>query len=233
MKKIIKKIILFFMTIDLFEHAKFEIISKLGRILSRDLKLNNTNTNFINLGCGNSYVNNFINVDFFGNKMIDYGMDLRFPFKIESNSIDGIFSEHTFEHLSHQEVDNALGECYRILKPEAKIRIIVPDLSILIERYCSNDEEWFQKWHDLVLNEPSRHYMRKFFTNMFAINFTASYYHHKSCWDFESLEKALSAHGFINNEKCNYNLGTPELLIDSDSEDRKLVSIYIEGTKGS
>ena len=233
MKKIIKKIILFFMTIDLFEHAKFEIISKLGRILSRDLKLNNTNTNFINLGCGNSYVNNFINVDFFGNKMIDYGMDLRFPFKIESNSIDGIFSEHTFEHLSHQEVDNALGECYRILKPEAKIRIIVPDLSILIERYCSNDDEWFQKWQDLVLKDPSRHYMKKYFTKMFAINFTASYYHHKSCWDFESLKKVLTSNGFVNIEKCNYNLGTPELLIDSDSEDRKLVSIYIEGKKGS
>ena len=68
---------------------------------------------------------------------------------------------------------------------------------------------------------------------MFAINFTASYYHHKSCWDFESLKKILTSNGFVNIKKCNYNLGTPELLIDSDSEDRKLVSIYIEGKKGS
>ena len=233
MKKILKEIISFCMTIELFEHTLFEFRSKLGRILSRSLKLNSTNSNFINLGSGNSYVNNFINVDFFGNKMIDYGMDLRFPFKIETNSIDGIFSEHTFEHLSHLEVDNALSECCRILKPEAKIRIIVPDLSILIERYCSSDDEWFQKWHDLVLKDPSRHYMKKYFTNMFAINFTASYYHHKSCWDFESLKKILTSNGFVNIEKCNYNLGTPELLIDSDSEDRKLVSIYIEGKKGS
>jgi predicted SAM-dependent methyltransferase len=233
MKKIIKKIIILFIPIELYEHAKFEFRSKLGRILSRSLKLNSRNANYINLGSGNSYVNNFINVDFFGNKMIDYGMDLRFPFKIKTNSIDGIFSEHTFEHLSHLEVDNALSECCRILKPEAKIRIIVPDLSILIERYSSNDDEWFQKWHDLVLKDPSRHYMKKYFTNMFAINFTASYYHHKSCWDFESLKKVLTSNGFVNIEKCNYNLGTPELLIDSDSEDRKLVSIYIEGKKGS
>jgi predicted SAM-dependent methyltransferase len=230
---IIKNFILYFMPIELFEHLRFDIRSKLGRLLSRSLKLNSKNANFINLGSGNSYVNNFINIDFFGNKMIDYGMDLRYPFKIESNSIDGIFSEHTFEHLSHQEVDNALSESYRILKTEAIIRIIVPDLSILIERYCSNDDEWFQKWHDLVLKDPSRHYMRKYFTNMFAINFTASYYHHKSCWDFESLKKILTSNGFVNIEKCNYNLGTPELLIDSDSEDRKLVSIYIEGKKGS
>ena len=233
MKKIIKKIINLFMPIELFEHLRFDIRSKLGRLLSRSLKLNSENANFINLGSGNSYVNNFINIDFFGNKMIDYGMDLRYPFKIESNSIDGIFSEHTFEHLSHLEVDNTLSECCRILKPEAKIRIIVPDLSILIEQYCSNDDEWFQKWHDLVLKDPSRHYMRKYFTNMFAINFTASYYHHKSCWDFESLEKALSTHGFINIIKWDYNVGTPELLIDSDSDDRKLVSIYVEGKKGS
>ena len=230
---LIKKIIIFFIPIELYEHAKFEFRSKLGRILSHSLKLNIANANFINLGSGNSYVNNFINIDFFGNKMIDYGMDLRFPFKIETNSIDGIFSEHTFEHLSHLEVDNALSECCRILKPEAKIRIIVPDLSILIERYSSNDDEWFQKWHDLVLKDPSRHYMKKYFTNMFAINFTASYYHHKSCWDFKSLKKVLSIHGFINIIKWDYNVGTPELLIDSDSDDRKLVSVYIEGKKGS
>ena len=75
--------------------------------------------------------------------------------------------------------------------------------------------------------------MKKYFTKMFAINFTASYYSHKSCWDFESLENALSAHGFTNIIKYDYNVGTPELLIDSDSEDRKLVSIYIEGKKGT
>ena len=125
--------------------------------------MNSTNANYINLGSGNSYVNNFINIDFFGNKMIDYGMDLRSPFKIESNSMDGIFSEHTFEHLSHLEVDNALSECYRILKAEAKIRIIVPDLSILIERYSSNDDAWFKKWHDLVLKDPSRELYEKIF----------------------------------------------------------------------
>ena len=198
-----------------------------------ELKDKYNNKRIFILGSGSSYVNNFINIDFFGNKMIDYGMDLRFPFKIESNSINGIFSEHTFEHLSHLEVDNALSECCRILKPEAKIRIIVPDLSILIERYCSSDDEWFQNWQDLVLKDPSRHYMKKYFSKMFAINFTANYYFHKSFWDFESLEKALSTHGFIYIIKCDYNVGTPELLIDSDSEDRKLISIYIEGKKGS
>ena len=164
MKKIIKNIIILFLPIGLFEHARFEMRSKLGRLLSRGLKLNRKNNNYLNLGCGNNYIGNFVNIDFFTNKKTDYGMDLRFPFKIESNSIDGIFTEHTFEHLSHQEVDNALSECYRILKIEGVIRIIVPDLSILLNKYCSNDDAWFQKWHDLFLSDPSRHYMKKHFT---------------------------------------------------------------------
>jgi predicted SAM-dependent methyltransferase len=126
-----------------------------------------------------------------------------------------------------------LSECYRILKAEAKIRIIVSDLSILIERYSSNDDEWFQNCQDPILKDSSRHYMKKYFTKMFAIKTTANYYFHNSCWDLESLEKALSTHGFIHIIKCDFNVGTPELLIDSDSEDRKLVSIYIEGKKGS
>ena len=233
MKKIIKNIIIFLIPIELFEHAIFEFRSKLGRLLSSNIILNINNNNYINLGCGNNYIDNFINVDFYGTKNIDYGLDLRFPFKIESYSIDGIFSEHTLEHLSHHEVENALSECYRILKTKGKIRIIVPDLSIFIKKYCSNDDMWFQTWQDVVLEDPSRHHMKKYFTKMFAINFTASYNFHKSCWDFESLENALSIHGFKNIKKCEYNIGTQELLIDSDSEDRKLVSIYVEAEKGS
>jgi len=233
MKKLIKEIIIFFLTTELFEHAKFEFKSKFGRLFSRNLRLDKKEKNFLNLGCGETYVRNFINVDFFGNKHIDYALDLRFPFKMESNSIDGIFSEHTFEHLSHDEVEKAISECYRILKLKGVIRIIVPDLSIFVKKYCTNDSDWFKKWYNLVLKDPSRHYMRKHFTKMFAINFTASYYFHMSCWDFESLEKILTSCGFVNIRKCDFKVGTQELLIDSDSEDRKLVSIYIEGEKGT
>ena len=66
---ILKNFILYFMPIELFEHLRFDIRSKLGRLLSRSLKLNSKNANFINLGSGNSYENNFINVDIFGNKL--------------------------------------------------------------------------------------------------------------------------------------------------------------------
>ena len=61
------------------------------------------------------------------------------------------FSENTFEHLSHEEVEKAISECYRILKSDGVIRIIVPDLSKFIHNYCSNNQDWFKKWYNLVL----------------------------------------------------------------------------------
>jgi len=232
MAAIFLPISILFLPIELIEYAIFELRGKIGRLFSTNLKLDINKKNYLNLGCADMYKDNFINVDYFDNGKIDYGMDLRYPFKIESNSIDGIFSEHTFEHLSHKEVDNALSECYRILKNGAIIRIIVPDLSILIRKYYENDAAWFESWYNLVLDHPSRNNLKKYYTKMFAINFTASYFFHKSCWDLESLEKILSNHGFIDIKQYDYNLGTPELLIDRDEEDRKLVSIYIEGKKG-
>ena len=49
------------MTIELFEHAKFEFRSHLGRLLSSNLKLNTKKINYLNLGSGNTYKENFIN----------------------------------------------------------------------------------------------------------------------------------------------------------------------------
>ena len=68
MKKLIKKIIIFFVPIELLEHAIFEFRSKLGRLLSSYIILSLNNNNYINLGCGNSYKVNFINVEFYGTK---------------------------------------------------------------------------------------------------------------------------------------------------------------------
>jgi predicted SAM-dependent methyltransferase len=45
----------------------------------------------------------------------------------EDNTFDFIYSEHFFEHLFLEEAFELLKECYRILKPNGVIRIIVPD----------------------------------------------------------------------------------------------------------
>ena len=231
MRRIIEKTLLKLFPAALLEHMVFEWKSFVGRIFTKDLNIESRKPNYINLGCGNIYVEGMINIDFFSATKSDYGLDLRFPFRIATESIDGLSSEHTFEHLSYEEVANALSECYRILKPGAVIRIILPDLSILVDKYQQGDNAWFGQWKDVMLADASRAHMRKNFTKMFALCFTASYYHHKSCWDFETIKEYLNDAGFTEVQRLGFMQGTAPLLIDTDKGGRRLVSIYIEAIK--
>ena len=230
-KKSLRAILLKILPEELVAHIKFEFYSKLGRLFARDLIIDLKRKNYINLGCGDMYIDGIINIDFFTNKKIDYGLDLRYPFRISDRSIDGIFSDHTFEHLNHAEVDQVLSESFRVLKSGATIRIIVPDMSIFIYKYCQNDESWFDEWKRLVLIGIERERMHGYFTKIFALNFTSNFYHHKSCWDFEMAQFFLKKNGFKNVKKCSFRQGTQGLLYDKDHEDRKFISLYVEATK--
>ena len=65
-------------------------------------------------------------------------MDLTKTFQFENESVDFIYSSHTIEHLTYEEATFVFNECYRVLKPNGIIRIIVPDFGSLVENYLSN-----------------------------------------------------------------------------------------------
>jgi len=230
-KKSLKQVIFKIIPENLFEFARFEYSSKCGRLFAKDLIVDKSLKNYINLGCGAIYVEGMINIDFFTNRTKDYGLDLRYPFRIDADCIDGIFTDHTLEHLTHSEIDNTLSESFRMLKEGSKIRIIVPDMAIFIQKYCENDTDWFEKWKNIVLKDDSRKHMHKYFTKIFALNFTSNFYYHQSSWDFEMAKYFLEKNGFSNVTKCSFREGTNELIHDKDSEDRKMVSLYVEATK--
>jgi SAM-dependent methyltransferase len=45
----------------------------------------------------------------------------------DKDSVDGILMSHTFEHLDN--LENVIDECWRVLKPGAKLLIVVPHAS--------------------------------------------------------------------------------------------------------
>lgn len=215
----------------LYDHFRFELRSLIGRLVTRPLPLEKFNSRYLNLGCGNVYLPQMINVDFFTNRRKDYGLDLRYPFKMPDDSMDGIFCDHTMEHLSYEELEVSLRECCRVLKPGGVLRIVVPDMSLFATKYAENDMEWFDEWKSLVLAPESRAHYRPYFSRMFALNFTANFYYHKTCWDPEVAELLLKRAGFSGVTLCSYREGSDGLLWDKDSEDRRLISMYVEAKK--
>ena len=61
-------------------------------------------------------------------------------FPQNDNSVLHIFSAHFFEHVDDATARNLLKESYRVLAPGGYIRIIVPDIAKLIQRYQEGKE---------------------------------------------------------------------------------------------
>lgn len=94
----------------------------------------------IDLGCGQIkqpiefFTENFkmtptkvIGVDIVDCEGVDIVHDLtKFPYPFKDESADMIFASHFVEHLDGIERMKFMDECYRILKPEGKMRLVHP-----------------------------------------------------------------------------------------------------------
>ena len=225
---------LFFLPQAVREAVFFEAAAWFHRRRARPLRLDATEPHFVNLGSGTRAIRGFINIDFFTTPGIDYGADLRYPLMIRSDVVDGIFCEHTLEHLNYREADAMLSECRRILKSGGAIRIVVPDLSQFLRNYCDGNREWCREWERLMFRESvvAERSKRTLGSPIEAISFVTQEYGHSSCWDFETLRNHLERCGFRDISRGSFGNGTCEqLLVDLDAEDRKIVSLYVEALK--
>ncbi len=79
----------------------------------------------LNLGANGFHLKGFVNIDIDPNTHPDQIADaLHLPY--EDNSVDEIYAGHLLEHFTENE--DALKEWHRVLKPQARITITVPDV---------------------------------------------------------------------------------------------------------
>ena len=129
-RKILKSIKLFW----LFKKIAIIILHLKSKIF---ITMNAKMIKALNLGSGPlKSPNQLFNVDLFGAD-INFDLTKKFPFK--DNSIEFIYTSHFLEHLSFNELNNLLSECYRVLKPDSKISIVVPNARLYIDAYINND----------------------------------------------------------------------------------------------
>ncbi len=63
--------------------------------------------------------------------------DVRKRIPYPDASVACIYSSHTFEHFSYEESRAVARECFRVLKPGGILRIVVPDLGIMVRDYLA------------------------------------------------------------------------------------------------
>ena len=94
----------------------------------------------LNFGCGRTYHPEWINLDAVPVSPEVIAHDLRDPFPYASSDFDGVYGSHVLEHLEPQAGMRLLRECFRILKPDGIVRIVVPDLETIARFYLQSLE---------------------------------------------------------------------------------------------
>lgn len=95
----------------------------------------------INVGCGNIFHSDWINLDIVSRfpQVIEHDLTRGLPFSNES--IDVCYSSHVLEHLRKEEADYFLLECKRVLKKGGVLRLVVPDLEAICRNYLKYLDE--------------------------------------------------------------------------------------------
>ena len=199
----------------------FELKSFFGRrLLSRRPPVVGPGPQLLHLGCGSRIFDGWVNADFFAGRFwaVPKGywmVDLRYPFPCRDAYWDGVFTEHTLEHLHPLHAEACLREVFRVLKPGCWLRIVVPDLSKYVTFYTSGvGSPRFSEW-------PGRAEALRALTQDFG---------HLSLWDSDLLGRSLTAVGFDRVRETWFGEGFDGRLT-RDSKAREWESLYMEARR--
>lgn len=194
-----------------------------------------------NLGCGDKIYTDFLNIGHWnhlgedqlyrdvngqeGTFMLNF--DLRKGIPAHDNALDLVYHSHMLEHLSYLDGLAFIRECYRVLAPGGKIRILVPDLELWAKAYLSNDR-FFLEEYQKVLDKDL------YVTNGAIFMGMLHNHEHKCGYDFATLKWVLESAGFSTIRKTLYadsqyvdNIAT----IEPHSPLRAMESLCVEAVK--
>lgn len=87
----------------------------------------------LHLGCGETILPGFINIDIQKLSGIDKVMNA-YPLKFEKNSVDLIYASHLLDHIEGDKLE-ILKNWINVLKPGGILRLSVPDFEKVVEIY--------------------------------------------------------------------------------------------------
>ena len=169
-------------------------------------------------------------------------LSTRWPLPLADDTAACAYSAHTLEHLWYKsELLPWLREIRRVLTEGSWLRIVVPDLEVLIRAYAADDDEFFaarsllKHFHfTSIFRSKLDNLMRYFGAGIRPWNF----YGHKYGYDFDTLADVLREAGFRKVLKSRYMESEDENLRVDDQctgaqqtvGDRYL-SLFVEAQK--
>ncbi|MEG4201678.1 glycosyltransferase [Microcoleus sp. Pol12A5] len=147
----------------------------------------NDNSIKLHIGCGTSIKEGYYNIDQYVEAPGVIQMDI-FNLSFESDSVDEIFTEHMLEHIGKFEVPLAIKEWARVLKPDGKLVMNLPNLEWCMQQWLAKPEDERWGWQ---------------LDTVFGLQTHAGEFH-KTGFTAPRLQQLLKVAGFQNINISNY-----------------------------
>lgn len=89
----------------------------------------------LNVGCGETFHKDWINVDIVASSSEVRSHDIRKGLPFVEESFDACYCSHMLEHLNRQEGYRLIVEMHRVLRSGGTARLVVPDLEAIARMY--------------------------------------------------------------------------------------------------
>lgn len=201
----------------------------------------------LNLGCGGQVVPGWVNVDYaLGARLATtpllgatvrrlklfrlewdkriYIHDLTTPLPWADDSVDACYTSHTVEHMSREEGQRLVAEVYRVLKPGGTLRVVVPDVAVLVDSYKAGRMPAERLVEELgVLYGPGKTGLRKALAPMME-------YPHKCMYDHDAMTRLLAGAGFHAGPRPPFESGISGIR-QIELPNRTVDAVIVEGKK--
>lgn len=151
---------------------------------------------------------------------IDYGDCRRLP--LPGGCADVLYASHILEHLSRPQAAQFLREALRILKPDGVLRIAVPDMRLLVERYLDDGDCDRLIAASLLVDEGQDRPAARCKQAIFGAR------GHRWMYDAGSLTALLVKNGFAGVRILSAGQTTIPMETGIDYAERAEESVYVE-----
>lgn len=98
----------------------------------------------LNLGCGYDYRSGWVNADIDPSTHPDIILDLQQKLPFNNSSVTQILLQDVLEHLTKEQAQILLVECYRVLSDKGLILIRIPNVYQIIDQFETDPEVMFE-----------------------------------------------------------------------------------------
>jgi len=147
-------------------------------------------------------------------------LDARKGLPFADQSVSYIYSSHTFEHFQWSESLTVAKECFRVLKPGGTLRIVVPDLGLMVRHYLQSGAPL-----------ASHEFLQRLSLSHGIQDLLHPGANHSQMFDQKSLQHLFREAGFSSPEVKTFMDSRIPDISNIELEVRKNESLYVESQR--